>query len=153
MHVKIRTRALVVHILTPLPSSLGNKFNHVKWVLNSFVEINASEGSLCFQIFILHNSRCQVPCGSCKSCPVLHFSVVIFFWSLGIIDTSTIKCWELSTAQAGTRGVRDVALILQFLCNFVLINASEGSLCSQILKYRKFFLLLKDYIAIVVTCQ
>jgi hypothetical protein len=32
------------------------------------------------------------------------FSVVIFFWSFGIIDASTIKCWELSTAQAGARG-------------------------------------------------
>jgi hypothetical protein len=49
----------------------------------------------------------------------------------------------LSTAQAGARGVRDVALIhypscidsikqsLQFLCNFVVINASEGSPCFQ----------------------
>jgi hypothetical protein len=36
--------------------------------------------------------------------PVLHFSVVILFWSFGIIDASTIKCWELSTAQAGARG-------------------------------------------------
>jgi hypothetical protein len=49
----------------------------------------------------------------------------------------------LSTAQTDARGVRDVALIhypsctdsikpsLQFLCNFVVINASEGSLCFQ----------------------
>jgi hypothetical protein len=33
-----------------------------------------------------------------------NFSAVIFFWSFGIIDASTIKCWELSTAQAGARG-------------------------------------------------
>jgi hypothetical protein len=39
-----------------------------------------------------------------KSCTVLHFSVVIFFWSFGIIDASTIKCWELSTAQVGAKG-------------------------------------------------
>jgi hypothetical protein len=39
-----------------------------------------------------------------KSCPVLHFSVVIFFWSFGIINSSTIKCLELSTAQASARG-------------------------------------------------
>jgi hypothetical protein len=31
--------------------------------------INACEGSLCFQIFILQNSRCQVLCGSCKRLP------------------------------------------------------------------------------------
>jgi hypothetical protein len=30
-----------------------------------------------------------------KSSPVLHFGVVIFVWSFGIIDTSTIKCWEI----------------------------------------------------------
>jgi hypothetical protein len=35
---------------------------------------------------------------------VLHFSVVIFYWSFRIIYTSTIKCWELSTAQAGAKG-------------------------------------------------
>jgi hypothetical protein len=64
--------------------------------------------------------------------------------NFGIIDASTIKCCESSTAQAGARGVRDVARIhypsctdliktsLQFSCNFVLINASEGSLCFQI---------------------
>jgi hypothetical protein len=53
----------------------------------------------------------------------------------------------LSTAQDGA-GVRDVALIhclsctgsikpsLQFSCNCVVINASEGSLCIQIFKYK-----------------
>jgi hypothetical protein len=57
---------------------------------------------------------------------------------------STIKYWELSTAQAGARGVRYVALIhypsctdsikpsLKFLWNTIVINASEGSLCFQI---------------------
>jgi hypothetical protein len=79
-----------------------------------------------------------------KCWPVLHFSVGIFFWSFVIIDASTIKCWELSTAQAVLRGVSDVARIyypsctdsikpsLQFSCNFIVINASEGSLCYQI---------------------
>jgi hypothetical protein len=50
----------------------------------------------------------------------------------------------LSTAQAGAGGVRDVARIhyssctdsikpsLQLSCYFVVINASEGSLCFQI---------------------
>jgi hypothetical protein len=36
----------------------------------------------------------------CCVAAVLHFSVVIFFWSFGIIDVITIECWELSTAQA-----------------------------------------------------
>jgi hypothetical protein len=39
------------------------------WFSCNFVVINASNGSLCFQIFILHNSRCQVLCGSCKKLP------------------------------------------------------------------------------------
>jgi hypothetical protein len=46
--------------------------------------------------------KCRV--AGVKSCPVLHFSVVIFSMSFEIIDTNTIKCWELSTAQAGARG-------------------------------------------------
>jgi hypothetical protein len=64
----------------------------------NFVEISASEGSPFSEIFILYNSRCQFPCGSCKSCPVLHFSVVIFFWSFEIVDFNTFKCLKLSTA-------------------------------------------------------
>jgi hypothetical protein len=86
-----------------------------------FVVINASEGSLCFQNYvillwlmlprdhfvsrILYFTTAGVKCrvAAVKSCPVLHFSVVIF-WSFGIIDANTIKCWELSTAQAGARG-------------------------------------------------
>jgi hypothetical protein len=70
---------------------------------------------------------------------VVHF----FFWSFRIIDASTIKCWEMSTAQVGTRGVRDVAHIhnpsctdsikprLQFSWNFVVINASGGYIVSR----------------------
>jgi hypothetical protein len=95
-----------------------------------------------FLYFTTAGVKCHL--AAVKGCPVPHFSIVIFFWSFGIIDASTIKCWELSTAQAGARGVRDVARIhypsctdsikpnLQFCCNFVVINASEGSLCFQI---------------------
>jgi hypothetical protein len=35
-----------------------------------------------------------------KRYPVL----VISFWSFGIIDASAVKCWELSTTQAGGKG-------------------------------------------------
>jgi hypothetical protein len=55
-----------------------------------------------FLCFTTAGVKCCV--AAVKSCPVLHFSVVIFFWSFGIIDASTIECWELSTAQAGARG-------------------------------------------------
>jgi hypothetical protein len=55
-----------------------------------------------FLYFTTEGVKCCV--AAVKSCPVLHFIVVIFFWSFGIIDASTIKCWELSTAQAGARG-------------------------------------------------
>jgi hypothetical protein len=94
----------------------------------------------CFQIFVLHNSMCQVPCGSRKSCPVLHFSVVIFSGPSGSLMPTllSVKNWVPLKAVLG--GVRDVALIhfpsctdsikpsLQFLYYFVVINASEGSL-------------------------
>jgi hypothetical protein len=55
-----------------------------------------------FLYFTTAGVKCRV--AAVKSCPVLHFSVVIFFWSFGIIDASGIKCWELSTVQAGARG-------------------------------------------------
>jgi hypothetical protein len=55
---------------------------------------------------ILYFTTTGVKCcvAAVKSFPVLHFSVVIFFWSFGIIDASTIECLELSTAQAGAKG-------------------------------------------------
>jgi hypothetical protein len=39
---------------------------------------------------ILHNSTCQVLCGSCKKLPRIPLHCCyIFFWSFGIIDSST----------------------------------------------------------------
>jgi hypothetical protein len=43
-----------------------------------------------FLYFTTAGVKCCV--AAVKSCPVLHFIVVIFFWSFGIIDASTIKC-------------------------------------------------------------
>jgi hypothetical protein len=54
-----------------------------------------------------------------KKCPVLHFSVVVFFWSFGIIDASTIKCCEVISAQAGARGREGC-----FFWSFGIIDAS-----------------------------
>jgi hypothetical protein len=54
-----------------------------------------------FLYFTTAGVKCCV--AAVKSCPVLHFSIVIFFWSLGIIDANIFHCWELSTAQAGAR--------------------------------------------------
>jgi hypothetical protein len=48
--------------------------------------------------FTTTGAKCCVAAVKCS--PLLHFSVVIFFWSFGI----TFKCWELSTAQVGPRG-------------------------------------------------
>jgi hypothetical protein len=51
-------------------------------------------------------------------------------------------CWELRATQAGARGREGCCIphvqiqpSLQFLCNFVMINAAEGSLCFQTLKH------------------
>jgi hypothetical protein len=68
-----------------------------------FVVMNACEGSLCFQNCVLHNSRCQVPCGSRKKLLRTSLQCCYIFWSFRIINANTIKCWELSTAQAGAR--------------------------------------------------
>jgi hypothetical protein len=102
-----------------------------------FVVINASEGSLCFQIFILHNSRCQVPRDSCKK---YFTSVLLYFTGTALLSDEN---WVPLKPVLG--GVRDVALVhypsctdsikpsLQFSGNSFVINASEGSLCFQIL--------------------
>jgi hypothetical protein len=91
-----------------------------------------------FLYFTTADVQCCV--AAVKSCPVLHFSVLKLFWSFGIIDASTIKCWELSNAHAGARGRGGRCLysfslmyrLNQTECNLVVINASEGSLCFQI---------------------
>jgi hypothetical protein len=77
-----------------------------------------------------------------KSCLVLHFRVVIFFWSFGIIDSNTFKRWKLSTS-ATYEGCCTFSLplmytikpSLHFSCNFVVINASKGSHFLQIFTF------------------
>jgi hypothetical protein len=64
-------------------------------------------------------------------CPVLHFSVVIFFWSFGIIDASTIKCLELSTAQAGAMGREGCCTYSLFL--MYRLNQTESAILFVIL--------------------
>jgi hypothetical protein len=41
---------------------------------------------------VTHQGGVKCCVAAVKSCPVLHFSVVIFFWSFGFLDASTIKC-------------------------------------------------------------
>jgi hypothetical protein len=83
-------------------------------ILFNFVVIH---GSLCFQIFILHNSRCQVTCGSCKSCPVVHFEQCCYI-SLVLQDHWCQHYWVLKFEYRSwvplkpvLGDVRDVALI------------------------------------------
>jgi hypothetical protein len=48
-----------------------------------------------------------------NSCPVLHLSVVTYFWSVVIIGLSTLMCLEkMSTAQADVRDIGDIALFI-----------------------------------------
>jgi hypothetical protein len=69
------------------------------WSLGS---INHSKITWKLQTRFTAGVKCYVAAVKCF--PVLHFSVVIFFWSFGIFDANTIKCWELSTSQDGARG-------------------------------------------------
>jgi hypothetical protein len=65
-----------------------------------------------------------------KGCPVLHFSVIIFFWSSGSLSPALFcMCWELSTAQAG-QTVREGCFTFHYpsctesinrICNFHVI--------------------------------
>jgi hypothetical protein len=92
-----------------------------------------------------------------------HISVLYMFWSFGIIDSNTLMCWKmcwklLSIAEAGARELEGCCIFynpsftdfikrsLQFSCNFVVINASEGSLFSR--SFNKYILPLKFYLRV-----
>jgi hypothetical protein len=125
--------------VTNLPDCFS--FKKFSW---NFVVINASEGSLCFLIFILHNSRCQVLCGSCKKLPRTSLQLLYFSGPSGSLMPALLSVENWVPLKPVLGGVRDVARIhyrsctdsikpsLQFSWNFVVINASEGSLCFQI---------------------
>jgi hypothetical protein len=55
----------------------------------NFVVFNASPF---LKILILHNSRCQVPCGGCKKLPRTSRKCCYIFWSFWNISSSTFKC-------------------------------------------------------------
>jgi hypothetical protein len=81
-----------------------------------------------------------------KSYPVLHFSVQLLYFSgpSGSLMSARLSVENWVPLQPVLGDVRDVASIhypsctdsikpsLQFSCNFVMIYASEGSLCFQI---------------------
>jgi hypothetical protein len=86
-----------------------------------------------FLDFTTAGVKCRL--AAVKSCPKLHFSVVIFFLSFGIIDSRTFKGWKLSTTQAGARGREGCCTFslshmyklnqtVEFQCNYVVINAN-----------------------------
>jgi hypothetical protein len=121
----------------------------------NFVVINASEGSVCFQIFILHNSRCHVLCGSCKNFPFTSLQYCYIFLVLRdhwYQHYLVLRIWV--PLKPVLEGVRDFALIhypsctdsikpsVQCSCNFVVINASEGSLCFQFFHFDRLSIIL-----------
>jgi hypothetical protein len=90
------------------------------YIIFSFTKCDSIKPSLQFYVVLLifmlprdhffprhlHITTAGVKChvAAVKICPVLHFNVAIFLWFFGIIDSSTFKCWNLSTTQAGARG-------------------------------------------------
>jgi hypothetical protein len=87
----------------------------------NFVVINASEGPHCYQFFILHNSRCQVLCGSCKKLPRTSRQCCSF----GFIGASTIKCWK-------------------WICRSTRIKSNIYDDSSQSFRFQFYYLLLLE---------
>jgi hypothetical protein len=126
--------------LIPYPSCIDSIKLSLQFSSN-FVVINNSEGSFCFKFFILHNSRCQVICGSCKKLPCTSLQCCYIFLVVRVsLMAALLSVENWVTLKQVLRGGWDVALIhypswtdsippsLQFSSNFVVINASEGSL-------------------------
>jgi hypothetical protein len=114
--------------------------------------------------FVFRFLNLQQQVSSAVRQPVLRFGDVIFFWSFGIIDTCTIKCWELSTAQAGSRGREgcctyslslmyrlnqtESAIFMLFCCDLYFRGIFFFRFCSPIiLRYSKIqcFFLRRPY--------
>jgi hypothetical protein len=127
----------------------GEKINVPEVSCNFFV-INVSKGSKFSRIFILHNSRCQVLCGSCKKIAIFTSLLLYFFGPSRSLVTAilSVEIWVPFKPVLGD--VRNVAHFnylsckdsikpsLQFSFNFVVINASEGS------PFYKMFLIVSN---------
>jgi hypothetical protein len=99
------------------------------------------------QIFIHHNNRRQVLWVAVKSCPVLHFSTVIFSspsWSL-ILTLLSVENWVPLKPVLEARGHEGCCT---FSWNVVVVNASEESHTWS----RFFFLKRHRYYFIIVKC-
>jgi hypothetical protein len=90
----------------------------------------ASEGSLFYQKFIHHNSRCQVLCGSRKRCPEIHFNVVIFSGSSNLLSPALLSVESWVPLKPVLGGVKDEELFFIIphvqiqsnrICNFHVI--------------------------------
>jgi hypothetical protein len=99
-----------------------------------------------FFYFTTAGVKCRV--AAVKSCTVLPFSTVNFSSPSGSLMPALLSIENLVPFKPVLWDLTDIALIhypsctdsikpsLQFSCNFVVINASEGSLCFQILFYK-----------------
>jgi hypothetical protein len=81
-------------------------------------------------ICILHNSRCQLPYGSCRNCLVLRFSLLHFlvfqeFWFQHVwVPLKLVPEYaSLFHYPSCTDSIKPSP---SFSCNFVVINASMG---------------------------
>jgi hypothetical protein len=86
---------------------------------------------------------CNFVVTNVKSFPEIHFSIVIYFGPSGLLMPALFSVENWVPLKPVLGYVRDVAHIhypsctdsikpgLQLSCNFVVINASEGSLCFQ----------------------
>jgi hypothetical protein len=82
---------------------------HVRWVLCGHILCLMLPGD--HFVFILYNIRCQVLCGSCKSCP--YFTLVFLYFSgpSGSLMPALISVENWVPFKPVLGGVRDVARI------------------------------------------
>jgi hypothetical protein len=134
---------VVTHFLSPVLAALLYTYTWVSFIVKVEISTNVSSSEICLKLYKgtwrLHKIRCQVLCGSLKKLPRTSLQCCYIFASASgplMPALLSVENWVSLKQVIGAWGCRTYSLSLMhilnqtesaLLCNFVAINASEGS--------------------------